>query len=58
MFWKTCVGRENKSSRLCSSRTFAVGTRRATYYSVKEGMFEAFADGDAFLGINHQAFAN
>lgn len=30
----------------------------ATYYSVKEWMLEAFANGDSLLGVNHEAFAN
>lgn len=30
----------------------------ATYYSVKEWMLEAFANGDSLFGINHETFAN
>lgn len=33
-------------------------TADATYYSVKEGMFEALANGDSLLGVNHEALAN
>lgn len=31
---------------------------KATYYSVKEWMLEAFADGDSLLGIHHETLAN
>jgi YHS domain-containing protein len=45
-------GKQDKNSLYMTTIT------GATYYSVKEGMLEAFANGDSLFGVNHEALAN
>lgn len=61
MYWKLCWRVKNISVH---ERKWKVRTKgdwgrvKATYYSVKEWMLEAIADGDSLLGIDYETLAN